>query len=262
MPGNCTLTHVGGPTALIEAGGVRLLTDPTFDPPGQRYQFGIGASSTKTVGPALNLEELGELDAVLLSHDQHDDNLDRTGRKALNRAGKVLTTIAGARRLGGNAIGLRPWEAAVITSAAGTRVTVTATPARHGAPGISLISGPTIGFLVEWPGQEHGGLYISGDTVWFGGIGDIAERFQVSVAVLHFGGVRFPVTGPARYTFNADEGLRAATTLKARAVVPVHFEGWSHFQTPRPAIESTFAAGGRADLLHWPVLGRPIELDV
>jgi L-ascorbate metabolism protein UlaG (beta-lactamase superfamily) len=25
---------VGGPTALIEAGGFRLLTDPTFDAPG------------------------------------------------------------------------------------------------------------------------------------------------------------------------------------------------------------------------------------
>jgi L-ascorbate metabolism protein UlaG (beta-lactamase superfamily) len=29
------LTHIGGPTVLIEAGGWRLLTDPTFDPPGR-----------------------------------------------------------------------------------------------------------------------------------------------------------------------------------------------------------------------------------
>ena len=31
------ITHLGGPTALIEVGGWRLLTDPTFDPPGRRY---------------------------------------------------------------------------------------------------------------------------------------------------------------------------------------------------------------------------------
>ena len=31
------LTHIGGPTALIEVGGWRLLTDPTSIPPGQRY---------------------------------------------------------------------------------------------------------------------------------------------------------------------------------------------------------------------------------
>jgi L-ascorbate metabolism protein UlaG (beta-lactamase superfamily) len=28
------ITLIGGPTALIEVAGYRLLTDPTFDPPG------------------------------------------------------------------------------------------------------------------------------------------------------------------------------------------------------------------------------------
>ena len=39
------LTHVGGPTLLLEVGGWRLLTVPTFDPPGDRYSFGWGSSS-------------------------------------------------------------------------------------------------------------------------------------------------------------------------------------------------------------------------
>jgi hypothetical protein len=30
------ITHVGGPTALIELDGWRLLTHPTFDAPGRR----------------------------------------------------------------------------------------------------------------------------------------------------------------------------------------------------------------------------------
>jgi L-ascorbate metabolism protein UlaG (beta-lactamase superfamily) len=30
------ITHIGGPTALIEIGQLRLLTDPTFDPAGSR----------------------------------------------------------------------------------------------------------------------------------------------------------------------------------------------------------------------------------
>ena len=32
------ITLIGGPTALIEFAGFRLLTDPTFDPPGE-YQL-------------------------------------------------------------------------------------------------------------------------------------------------------------------------------------------------------------------------------
>jgi L-ascorbate metabolism protein UlaG (beta-lactamase superfamily) len=70
------ITHVGGPTVLIEAAGRRLLTDPTFDAPGRDYRFGWGTGSRKLAGPALSPEDLGAIDAVLLSHDHHDDNLD------------------------------------------------------------------------------------------------------------------------------------------------------------------------------------------
>ena len=34
LPGSVGVRLIGGPTALIEMGGLRLLTDPTFDPPG------------------------------------------------------------------------------------------------------------------------------------------------------------------------------------------------------------------------------------
>jgi L-ascorbate metabolism protein UlaG (beta-lactamase superfamily) len=72
-----TLTLIGGPTVLIELDGLRLLTDPTFDPPGD-YQGGVLLK--KTAGPALSAEQVGSVDAVLLSHDQHFDNLDHGGR--------------------------------------------------------------------------------------------------------------------------------------------------------------------------------------
>jgi hypothetical protein len=49
------------------------------------------------------------VDAVLLSHDQHDDNLDAVGRALLPVAGAVVTTTPGAKRLGREARGLAPW---------------------------------------------------------------------------------------------------------------------------------------------------------
>jgi L-ascorbate metabolism protein UlaG (beta-lactamase superfamily) len=70
-----TLTHIGGPTALVEFAGWRLLTDPTFDPAGGKYKFGWGTGSTKTTGPAIDPADLGPIDAVLLTHDHHEDNL-------------------------------------------------------------------------------------------------------------------------------------------------------------------------------------------
>ena len=87
------LTHIGGPTVLIEAGGWRLLTDPTFDPPGRSYRFGWGTGSRKLAGPAIAPEDLGPIDAVLLSHDHHDDNLDPAGRALLPSWGSALANI-------------------------------------------------------------------------------------------------------------------------------------------------------------------------
>ena len=82
------ITHVGGPTALLEIGGWRILTDPTFDPPGRRYAFGWGTSSRKLTGPAVAPDALGPVDAVLLTHDHHGDNLDDLGRTLLPRASR------------------------------------------------------------------------------------------------------------------------------------------------------------------------------
>jgi hypothetical protein len=103
------VTHIGGPTVLIEVGGWRILTDPTFDAPGRRYAFGWATSSRKLTGPAIAASDLGRIDAVLLTHDHHDDNLDAAGRALLPSAGVVVTTAAGAERLGGDTRGLVPW---------------------------------------------------------------------------------------------------------------------------------------------------------
>jgi L-ascorbate metabolism protein UlaG (beta-lactamase superfamily) len=61
------ITYIGGPTALLEVGGFRLLTDPTFDPAGTEYPT-PAYTLRKTQDPAPPLAALGRLDAVLLFH--------------------------------------------------------------------------------------------------------------------------------------------------------------------------------------------------
>ena len=93
------ITHIGGPTVLIEVDGWALLTDPTFDPAGGHYAFGWGTSSDKVAAQRCAVAELPPIDAVLLTHDHHGDNLDRAGRELLKSVPAVLTTQSGARRL-------------------------------------------------------------------------------------------------------------------------------------------------------------------
>ncbi|EXG83007.1 MBL fold metallo-hydrolase [Cryptosporangium arvum] len=251
------VTHIGGPTALIEAAGWRILTDPTFDPPGRRYSFGWGTSSRKQTGPALDPDDLGTVDAVLLTHDHHADNLDDRGRAVLANVPTILTTRAGARRLGATARGLRPWDRTDLAAPGRATITVTATPCRHGPPLSRPVAGPVIGFALAWEGQEHGVLWVTGDTVLFEGVKQVPRRLTVDTMLLHLGAVRFPLTASLHYSMTATEAVALCALARPRTVIPVHYEGWSHFTQGRRAVEQAFATApdGLADRLRWLPLG-------
>ena len=139
------LTYIGGPTVLIEMGGIHLLTDPTFDPP-RDYQAGAFRHS-KLIGPAIDASAFTNTDAVLLSHDHHFDNLDRIGRKLLKSARQVITTPEAAGRLQANAVGLESWQSISIPAPNGKAVRITGAPARHG-PAVGE-RGAVTGFLIS-----------------------------------------------------------------------------------------------------------------
>ncbi len=258
------ITHIGGPTALIEVGGWRLLTDPTFDPAGQRYHFGWGAMSKKETGPAVAAAEIGIVDAALVSHDHHEDNLDAAGRELISTVATVVTTVSGAARLGGTAHGLAPWETMRLEREGRPSIEITATPCRHGPPGLGFIYGDVIGFSLRWEGQEHGELWISGDTVLYDGVRQVAERLDVGTAIVHLGGVRFPVSGPFRYTMTADDAIELCGALRPRTVIPIHYEGWKHFRQGRAAVEAEFGSAPAEfrEAVRWLEIGEPAEIDV
>jgi L-ascorbate metabolism protein UlaG (beta-lactamase superfamily) len=255
------VTHIGGPTVLIEAAGWTLLTDPTFDPPGRKYKFGWGAGSTKLAGPTMAPGDLPPIDAVLLSHDHHDDNLDEAGRAFLPQARVVVTTSSGAGRLGGGARGLVPWQMTTLEADGRPDLEITATPCRHGPPLSHPIVGDVVGFSLAWPGQTGGVLWISGDTVLYDGVREVADRLQVDTALLHLGGVQFPASGPLRYTLTAKQAVELIRLVKPREVIPVHYEGWKHFRQGRAEIEREFAAAPDVErVVRWVPIGDRVDL--
>ena len=249
-------TYIGGPTALLEISGLRLLTDPGFDPGGTRFEAGSYVLR-RTAGPAVAAEAVLPIDAVLLSHDHHFDNLDDAGRKLLPRAKRVITTRDGAERLGGNAIGLRPWESVDVGTGDAT-VKITATPARHGPEGGDR--GPVIGFILEPSTNPGRAIYISGDTVYYEGIEEVARRFPVATAILFMGAARVEAVGPQHLTLTADEGVAVARLMPEAVIVPLHYEGWEHFSEGREVIERGFSAAGLGGRLIWGKPGRRVEI--
>lgn len=241
---------VGGPTLLLRLGGVTLLTDPTFDEP-RSYQ--APRVLTKLTGPAVGPDELGSVDAVLLSHDQHFDNLDVSGRAFLDRVPLVLSTPAAAQRIE-HVTGLAPWEQVTVGP-----LTVTALPARHGPVGAEPLSGDVTGFLLQGEGLPT--VYVSGDNAGVDVVEGIAARIgQVDVAVLFVGAANVGRFGAEPVTLSGERAARAATLLDASVVVPVHAEGWEHFTEGVGEVVTAFEAAGIGDRLQVLTPGAPTAL--
>ena len=240
LPRPIAFTMLGGPSVLIEYAGARFLIDPTFDAPGE-YPIGTRAL-TKLVGPALGPDEVGPVDAVLLSHDQHPDNLDRAGRQFLTGVPLVFTTTLAATRLEGPARGLTPWESTTVGD-----VTVTAVPAQHGPDGCEELTGPVIGFVLSAGGAST--IYVSGDNASLAVVREVATRFpDIGIAVLFAGAARTALID-GFLTLQSQEAVEAARLLGNPRVIPVHTDGWGHFTEDGSVLRAEFARAGTAALL-------------
>jgi L-ascorbate metabolism protein UlaG (beta-lactamase superfamily) len=236
-----TVRTIGGPTAVLDYAGLRFLLDPTFDEP-RTYQTGP-VTATKLAGPTASPDELEPIDAVLISHEHHIDNLDISGREYARRARRVLTTAQGAGRIGDHATGLRPFEHAEIGA-----VRVTAVPALHGSAKVGLGNGPVVGFVLEADGWAT--VYIGGDNASLDVVAVVAERFpEIEVAILYAGATKIPVRGDVFLTLTAQLTAAAADLLAARAVIPLHQDGWAHYTQGADDVARAFKDAGLAEVL-------------
>lgn len=276
------ITYLGTATLALRVGSTSLLTDPVFDPRGSAYDFGpwytprSWFASEKTYDTPVAADSLGAIDAVLLSHDHHADNLDLAGRQLIadeSRVARVLTTVPGASRLarpasakdapglglglGARVEGLQPGATARIGP-----VTISATIARHG-PSYAPQAHEVLGFVLD---VEHGPrLWISGDTVFFPALASaltaIRKQRPIDVAIVHAGGVAFPSAlgfRNAHFTFTASEALEACRILDPRLIVPVHRSGWAHFRESEASLQAAFEGSEFAERTRFLGLGETL----
>ncbi|OIJ86186.1 MBL fold metallo-hydrolase [Streptomyces colonosanans] len=251
------ILYVGGPTAVIELGGVRLLTDPTFDAPGT---YAVGSRAlVKTAGPARTATEIAPVDAVLLSHDQHPDNLDTAGRRYLAEAPLALSTASAYDRIGAPVRALPSWDHLELPCPDGGVLRVTAVPALHGPEGSEPLVGEVTGFVLSGEGLPT--VYVSGDNASLGVVRTITDRLgPVDLALLFAGAARTPLVPDAPLTLTSRDAAEAARILGARHVVPLHFEHWAHFTEDGPTLAKAFADASLPDRLHLLEPGSSVRL--
>jgi L-ascorbate metabolism protein UlaG (beta-lactamase superfamily) len=260
---DASLTFVGTATTVLRLGGFTLLTDPNFVRRGQRVHLGYGLSSKRRTEPALGIDELPDLDAVLLSH-LHGDHFDRVARRGLPRAVPVLTTDHAARRLGkwGFApVGMPTWGEHEIRRGSDV-LRVTAVPGRHGPAGVHRLLPPVQGSVLdlESDGRRVLRVYVTGDTLNVPELRAVRERFpDIDVMVAHLGGTR--VLG-ILVTMDDRQGSDLVELMDPGLVVPVHYDDYGVFHSPLSAFVAEMRRRGLTGRLRTVVHGETVELPV
>jgi L-ascorbate metabolism protein UlaG (beta-lactamase superfamily) len=176
--------------------------------------------------PAMALHDLPVINAVLLSHENHFDNLDELSRQLLDGR-RVFTTPDGAKNLAPRPAvhGLRPWEL-IKTRISGKPFQITATPCVH-FPGHECTR-----LIVTTPKfSETNGLlnaiYFSGDTVYVKELAKIRRKFHITIALLNIRAAFVapdPSADPLQITMCRKQATRLFRDIKANILVLMHFK--------------------------------------
>ncbi|WP_420121505.1 MBL fold metallo-hydrolase [Nakamurella sp.] len=259
-----SLTFIGTATTIIRFGELALLTDPNFLHRGQRAYLGYGLSSARRTDPAMTVDQLPELSAIVLSH-LHGDHWDRVAHRGLDHDLPVVTTPHAARRLQWRgyprAIGLRTWTSHVL-SAGRTTVRITALPARHAPGPLRRLLPPVMGSMLEF--SDLGGpvdlrVYLSGDTLLVEELREIPRRFpRIDTGVLHLGGTRLP--GGLMVTMDGRQGADAMQLIDADRTIPIHYDDYPVFASPLDDFRAEVLRRGWGDRVRFVERGQTVPL--
>ncbi len=131
---------------------------------------------------------------------------------------------------------------------------MTAVPAIHG-PGpreeVEPFTGQVVGFVLTGDGLPT--VYVSGDDASLELVEQVAERFApVDTALLFAGAPRFPLLFEGRpLVLDSTQAAEAARPLRARRVVPVHYDSWAHFTEGADELTAAFTGAGPTRPLDW-----------
>jgi L-ascorbate metabolism protein UlaG (beta-lactamase superfamily) len=228
-----TLTFVGTATTLLRIGSFTVLTDPNFLHRGQRAYLGKGLWSRRLTEPALGVDQLPALDAVVLSH-LHGDHFDRVARRGLDRATPVITTPPAADRLHGwgfETRGLETWERHELGKGAET-LSVEAVPAVHARGLMGRLLPPVMGSVLEHrvEGTVRRRIYLTGDTLTGDHISTIRGRHpELDAVVVHLGGTRVLLH---TVTMDAEQGVDFLRRMQPPRALAVHYDDYGVFRSP------------------------------
>lgn len=219
------ITYIGHATLLLEMAGVRILTDPNFEPR-------LGRVLARVSAPGIALDALPALDALLLTH-AHADHLSFKSLDRLPRDIPLYAPPAVAqwlvRKGYRHATPIDDGESVAI----GAEVRVHTGRATHKGNryGFDRWRSATNMYLLE---SNEESAFFAGDTALTPSTHHLVERVlwthqrQLDIALLPIGYAPAWKPGFRRGHLTGDDALALFKTLEARAMLPYHWGTFRH----------------------------------
>ncbi len=256
-----SLLFIGNATLLIRWADFTFLTDPTFIHMHEKVHLGPGLYSERLTNPAMDISDLPPLDFILLSHF-HGDHFDQAAIRGLDKSLPIVTNEHAIEELSARGFTkfekLEKWESVSFLKG-NARLSITATPGRHGPLPVSMFMPQVMGSILDLQNADEGStnqpphtlfrIYITGDTMVFDDIKEIPRRYpDVDVALFHLGGTT--VLGIV-VTMDAKEGLEMFRIINPRKVIPIHYNDYDVFKSTIEEFETEVKNAGLEDKVHY-----------
>ncbi|KAI9668232.1 MAG: hypothetical protein M1821_001052 [Bathelium mastoideum] len=264
---NASIFFIGTATTILEWSGIRLMTDPNFLHAGDHVHLGPGVTATRVTNPAIDLQELPRIDAVLLSH-YHADHFDQEVEARLSRRLPIITTPhakacltrKGEEEAFRNVYALDFFDSMLVDVASSQEVgripaiKVTGMPGKHVPPGPLAVANdilkavpPTNGWMLELGYVDQRGkdesfkngyrIYISGDTLMVDELKEIPERYKgqnIDLMLIHLGGTTIPSPSVPllMVTMDAKQGIQLLRLINPDVTIPIHYDDYDAFLSP------------------------------
>ncbi|MCM3570862.1 MBL fold metallo-hydrolase [Neobacillus mesonae] len=204
-------TWIGHSTFFIQMNGLNILTDPVW-----AKRMGYEKRSTE---PGIALEDMPDIDAVFISHG-HYDHLDFPTLKKL-KGNPHYFVPAGLKRLLNrrgyqNVTEMNWWEQMDYKG-----ITIHFVPAQHWTRRtLTDMNTSHWGGFVFQSAQET--YFFVGDTGYFAGFKQIAERFNIDTVFMPIGAYE-PEWFMAPAHISPEDSVKAFIELDAKTFVPMHY---------------------------------------
>jgi L-ascorbate metabolism protein UlaG (beta-lactamase superfamily) len=217
------VTYIGHATLLLELDGVRILTDPNFEPK-------LGRVLPRVSAPGIALDDLPELDALLLTH-AHADHLSFDSLERLPRDIPLIAPPAVAkwlRRLGfQSALALAPGESMRLNEVTLHAASATHKGNRYGfdrwrsAANMYLLDGSTTTFFAGDTALVDDTHHLVERTLWQRGR-------KLDLALLPIGYAPWWKPGFRKGHLTHEDALELFERLRASVFVPYHWGTFRH----------------------------------